>query len=217
MMDEDDWENPFSVAEVPLLIEPEPPEQAPKPALIVLGRFQPFHRGHAALVEAALDYANENGLSSRIVIGSANQPESLENPWSWQERKQMICCWLQTNHPNIEVDVIAVPDINDPPNWVEHAEQYHGEAGVLFTSDGPTTDLYRKSGWEVIESPLKARESWEGWRIRSTLKMLSTVSEKEAAILVMAETIPKEIAELLWAEVWLKRLAFLGRPFESVG
>ena len=66
MMDEDDWENPFSVAEVPLLIEPEPPEQAPKPALIVLGRFQPFHRGHAALVEAALDYANENGLNSRL-------------------------------------------------------------------------------------------------------------------------------------------------------
>lgn len=217
MMTEDEWENPFFVEEVPLLIEPEPPEQAPKPALVVLGRFQPFHRGHVALVEAALDYAKDNGLMSRIVIGSSNQLESLENPWTWQERKQMICCWLETNHPSIEVDIVAVPDINDPPNWVKHAEQYHGEAGVLFTSDRPTNDLYHQADWQVIESPLQDRESWEGWRIRSTLKMLSTVSEREAAIHVMTETIPKEIAELLWDEDWLKRLAFLGRPFESVG
>jgi cytidyltransferase-like protein len=217
MMTEDEWENPFAVDEVPLLIEPEPPEVTPEPALVVLGRFQPFHLGHAKLVDAAIDYSNEIALPIRIVIGSANLPESLDNPWTWQERKQMICCWLTANHPNVEVDVVAVPDINDPPNWVEHAEQYHGEAGVLFTSDGPTTDLYRQAGWQVIESPLQDRESWEGWRIRSTLKMLSTVSEKEASISVMVETITEEVAELLWDEVWLKRLAFLGRPFESVG
>jgi len=217
MMTEDEWENPFAVDEVPLLIEPEPPEDIPEPALIVLGRFQPFHRGHAKLVDAALDYSNEIGLPIRIIIGSANQPESLDNPWTWQERKQMICCWLATNHPNVEVDVIAVPDINDPPNWVVHAEKYHGIAGVLFTSDEKTADLYRNSDWQVIESPLQVRESWEGWRIRSTLKMLSTVSEREASLSVMAETIPKEVAELLWDEIWLKRLAFLGRPYEAVG
>jgi nicotinamide mononucleotide adenylyltransferase len=124
---------------------------------------------------------------------------------------------LATNHPNVEVDVVAVPDINDPPNWVAHAEKYHGRAGILFTSDEQTADLYRNSDWEVVESPLQVRESWEGWRIRSTLKMLSTVSEREASISVMVETIPEEVAELLWDEIWLKRLAFLGRPFEAVG
>jgi nicotinamide mononucleotide adenylyltransferase len=217
MMTEEEWENPFSVVEEPLLIEPKPPEQAPAPSLVVLGRFQPFHRGHAKLVDAALDYANGIGLSSRIVIGSANLPESLDNPWTWQERKQMICCWLATNHPNVEVDVVAVPDINDPPNWVAHAEQYHGSAGILFTSDEQTADLYRNSDWQVVESPLQVRESWEGWRIRSTLKMLSTVSEKEASMSVMAASIPEEVAELLWDEIWLKRLAFLGRPYEAVG
>jgi nicotinamide mononucleotide adenylyltransferase len=129
----------------------------------------------------------------------------------------MICCWLATNHPNVEVDVVAVPDINDPPNWVLHAEKYHGRAGILFTSDEQTADLYRNSDWEVVESPLQVRESLEGWRIRSTLKMLSTVSEREASISVMVETIPEEVAELLWDEIWLKRLAFLGRPFEAVG
>jgi hypothetical protein len=47
--------------------------------------------------------------------------------------------------------------------------------------------------------------------------MLSTVSEREASLSVMVETIPQEVAELLWDEIWLKRLAFLGRPFEAVG
>jgi cytidyltransferase-like protein len=216
-MTEDEWVNPFAVDEVPLLIEPEPPEVTPEPALVVLGRFQPFHLGHAKLVDAAIDYSNEIALPIRIVIGSANLPESLDNPWTWQERKQMICCWLTANHPNVEVDVVAVPDINDPPNWVAHAEKYHGIAGVLFTSDEKTADLYRGANWQVVESPLQVRDSLEGWRIRSTLKMLSTVSEKEASLSVMAETIPEEVAELLWDEIWLKRLAFLGRPYEAVG
>ena len=38
-----------------------------KPSLIVLGRFQPFHNGHASMVEAAL----EQGVPLRICIGSS--------------------------------------------------------------------------------------------------------------------------------------------------
>jgi cytidyltransferase-like protein len=216
-MTDEEWENPFYEAEVELEVEPAAPESIPEPALIVLGRFQPFHRGHAALIEAALGHASEIGLACRIVIGSSNLPESLDNPWTWEEREKMIRTWLTDNDSDKFVEVVAVPDINDPPNWVAHAENYHGKAGILFTSDGPTAELYRQSGWPVVESPLEARESWEGWRIRSTLKMLSTVSEVEAALSVMAETIPNSVAELLWNEGLLKRLAFLGRPYEPVG
>ena len=31
-----------------------------KPALIVLGRFQPFHNGHAALINEAISYLEKN-------------------------------------------------------------------------------------------------------------------------------------------------------------
>ena len=216
-MTDDEWVAPFAFDEEVVLEGPEAPENPPEPALVVLGRFQPFHLGHANLVEAAFAYAEKASLACRIVIGSANKPESLDNPWTWQEREVMIRGWLDANYSGKSVDIVAVPDINDPPNWVSHAEQYHGGPGVLFTSDGPTTTLYCDAGWEVVESPLQARESWEGWRIRSTLKMLSTVSEQDAALSVMLETIQNAVASILLDEGWLKRLAFLGRPFEPVG
>tara|TARA_B100001750_G_C15487922_1_gene589407 strand:+ start:456 stop:1079 length:624 start_codon:yes stop_codon:yes gene_type:complete len=198
-----------------LFMIPEMPKDSPEPALIVLGRFQPFHRGHAALVNAALE--NSKGMAIRIAIGSANQPESLENPWSWEERNEMIRCWLDAEHPKLEVQIVAIPDINDPPNWVQHASGYHGEPGIFFTSDAETAVLYRDAGWPTIEHQLENRESWEGWRIRSTLKMLSTVSERDAALLVMGESLPNSISEMLFDKGWLRRLAFLGRDFEVVG
>ena len=40
--------------ELPLL--PEPPGEPPLPGIILLGRFQPFHRGHAWLLEQSLSH-----------------------------------------------------------------------------------------------------------------------------------------------------------------
>jgi len=199
--------------DLPLI--PEIPETSLDPALVVLGRFQPFHLGHAALVNAAMEKAEGGPIT--IAIGSANQPESLENPWSWEERTEMIQCWLDSEYPKSEVQIVAIPDINDPPRWVEHASRYHGSSRNILTSDGETGNLYRDAGWHVTEVKLENRDSWEGWRIRSTLKMLSTVSERDAALLVMQESIPKIICELLYDNGWLRRLAFLGRDFEVVG
>ena len=67
------------------------------PALIVLGRFQPFHNGHAALINAALSYLEESKseLSLRICIGSSESEQSLNNPWNVKEREEMIRSWLQ--------------------------------------------------------------------------------------------------------------------------
>ena len=217
MMDGEPSEGPFTSSAPPIQISPEPPAEPPAAAVVILGRFQPFHRGHAALVTAAIAHARSIHMTLRVAIGSANQPESLDNPWTSAERTVMVKSWLADEHPLVDSEVVAIPDINDPPNWVAHAEQYHGEKGVLFTSDGPTADLYRTAGWEVVVSPLEERKTWVGWRIRSTLKMLSTVDEREAALSVMAETIPDSVANLLWENGWLTRLAFLGRPFEPVG
>lgn len=54
--------------------------------LVFIGRFEPFHNGHLNVVKQAL------GLSDRvlILIGSANQPRTPKNPFTYEERKEMI-------------------------------------------------------------------------------------------------------------------------------
>ncbi len=196
-----------------LILEPEPPKDIPEVGVLVLGRFQPFHKGHESLVKGASEVASDSRLV--IGVGSSNREESLENPWSWQERIEMISVWLAAE--GIEAEVVAIPDIEDPPNWVAHASRYHGELGVIYTSDEGTAELYRDAGWEVIDHPLVERDDLQGWRIRLTLKMLSTVHEREGCLQVMSVTIPDVVAEHLYDGGLLARLAFLGADFGPVG
>ena len=54
--------------------------------LVFIGRFQPFHNGHKAVIDEALKRSDK----VIILIGSANLPRSLRNPFSVAERTAMI-------------------------------------------------------------------------------------------------------------------------------
>jgi nicotinamide-nucleotide adenylyltransferase len=159
---------------------------------IVLGRFQPFHLGHAGLVEAALEVAR--GDEVVVAIGSAQAGWEANNPWTADERQAMVEAWAAANGK--AVTVVCIDDINDPPNWVEHATKTHGE-GTLVTSDGPTAELYRNAGWEVHDVALSQRETLEGWRVRQSVRMLSTVMDDEATRTVLAASVPEAVIEWL--------------------
>ena len=180
-----------------------------KPSLIVLGRFQPFPNGHASMIEAAL----ELGQGLRICIGSSEAEQSLDNPWGATEREQMIRAWLAGR----EAEIVHVPDLGDPPNYVRHAEKFHGPAGTLFTTDSGTAELYREADWNVIEHPLSNREDWQGWRIRATIQMLSTVMEEEAVIAALSVNVPLVVAQLIVEKGWQRRLFHMGTGGEPVG
>ena len=54
--------------------------------LIYIGRFQPLHLGHEHIIRTALE------KSKRVIlqVGSANQPISYKNSWSYEQRVEMI-------------------------------------------------------------------------------------------------------------------------------
>ena len=201
-----------------LPLHPEPPASPPDPGLVALGRFQPFHHGHALLIKAAEEWRRSNApeMTLVIAIGSSNQPESIENPWSSQERVEMIDSWLN-EVGYIDVSIVSIPDIEDPPNWVSHAENYHGSAGVFFTSDNPSAELYESAGWPVVLTSLEQRGNFEGWRVRETARMMSTVDDVEAVRTVLSHSVPEKVVDYLIAQNSLRRLAFLGEGGEPVG
>ena len=59
-------------------------------AAVLIGRFQPFHHGHAALLKLALTSA------ARVVVapGSAFRARNAKNPFTWEERAAMIAATL---------------------------------------------------------------------------------------------------------------------------
>jgi len=54
--------------------------------LVFIGRFQPFHLGHLSVVKAGLDQADH----LIILCGSSHRPRSVRNPWTVDERAEMI-------------------------------------------------------------------------------------------------------------------------------
>ncbi len=53
---------------------------------VLIGRFQPFHNAHLQLLREALKISK----NLIIVIGSADQPRTVKNPWTANERQDMI-------------------------------------------------------------------------------------------------------------------------------
>lgn len=159
---------------------------------IVLGRFQPFHNGHAYLVETALNLFE----NVTIAIGSAQDEWTVENPFSVQERTDMINSWCTSNGHQERIEIVGIEDLNDPPNWVEYATNHHGE-GTLVTSDLETKQLYEAKKFPVTWVDLHEREQFEGWRVRQTCMMLSTVYDDDATRMVLAPTLPQAIIEWL--------------------
>lgn len=54
--------------------------------LVFIGRFQPFHRGHEAVLRKALACAEQ----VIVLVGSAHRPRCPRNPWRYPERVAMI-------------------------------------------------------------------------------------------------------------------------------
>ena len=85
--------------------------------LVCIMRAQPFHLGHKAVIDKALEKAHE----VVIVLGSAKQPRSIKNPFTVSERKEMIRA-VYTNEYNyagaqgrIKLPRVVITDVMDYP------------------------------------------------------------------------------------------------------
>lgn len=88
--------------------------------LIYVGRFQPFHVGHEQAIRSALT------LSKRVIVlvGSSYQPRTIKNPWTFEEREEMIKRAFLTPK---ETDHIIIKPLRDQSyndqRWVADVQQ----------------------------------------------------------------------------------------------
>jgi nicotinamide-nucleotide adenylyltransferase len=132
---------------------------------LFIGRFQPFHKGHAAIVESALEQVE----SLIVVIGSAECSHTPDNPFTAGERIQMIL------HAGDELGwggrLVPVPvrDVNRYAVWVDHVLSYVPSPDVVFSNNPITKLLFREKGIEVRSTPLIERTELSGTSIRSRM------------------------------------------------
>ena len=101
--------------------------------LAFVGRFQPFHLGHKQVVDAAL----ENSKCVVLLIGSANVARSQRNPFTYEERVDMINGVyrheIATNRLVIKpIDDFAYNDIA----WTSEVQRAVADAVLELGNDG---------------------------------------------------------------------------------
>lgn len=123
---------------------------------ILIGRFEPVHQGHVALLRHALDHAPQ----VVVVLGSAWQARSPKNPFTWQEREAMLRGVL-TPADQDRVQVLPVRDYYDEARWVRAVRQQvarHAPAGARIAlvghfKDATSSYLDRFPGWALLALP----------------------------------------------------------------
>jgi bifunctional NMN adenylyltransferase/nudix hydrolase len=85
---------------------------------VLIGRFQPLHNGHMALLQAALARSDQ----VVVVLGSAWQAPNPKNPFSWQERAQMLREALPPADA-ARLRCVPVRDYYNEPLWVQAVQQ----------------------------------------------------------------------------------------------
>lgn len=141
-------------------------------AAILIGRFQPPHNGHLALLHAALAQARQ----VLVILGSACQARTPRNPFTWQERADMLRAALPEAERS-RVALLPVRDYYDEPRWaaaVRQAVAAHLPAGARVALVGHFKDdtsgyLRAFPGWSLVRMPRQGpfdatpiRDAWLG-------------------------------------------------------
>jgi bifunctional NMN adenylyltransferase/nudix hydrolase len=107
---------------------------------VFIGRFSIFHNGHYAVVKKALEQS-QNVL---ILIGSANQPRSHRNPFTFDERKQMVLDCFPEYLDRMFVLPIQDTRYNDT-KWVENIQKAVAETvtkiNITKTNKSPKASI----------------------------------------------------------------------------
>jgi nicotinamide-nucleotide adenylyltransferase len=131
---------------------------------LLIGRFQPFHLGHLDALKFSLSKVEKLWIG----IGSSNKPNQKQNPFSADERKQMILSSIDESISD-RIQIFYIPDIENHEKWIENIDRTVPKFDVIFSNDELTQFLYAKRGIKVISVPFTDRDVLSGTNIRDKI------------------------------------------------
>ena len=131
---------------------------------LLIGRFQPFHLGHLDAVLFGLS-RTENLF---ICIGSSNKSNEKKNPFSAEERREMIISSIESSMID-RIKIFDIPDVDNHEKWTFEIDRIVPKYEVVFTNNEFTKTLFEKRQMNVIPVILKDREKFSGTNIRQLI------------------------------------------------
>jgi len=131
---------------------------------LLIGRFQPFHLGHLDALRFALSKVDKLWIG----LGSSNKPLQKNNPFSSEERKEMILSSID-EYMKPRIQIYFIPDLENHIKWIELIDTLVPKFDTVFTNDELTRHLYSKRDVEVLPIPFVKRDILSGTNIRDMI------------------------------------------------
>ncbi|QGM98989.1 bifunctional nicotinamide-nucleotide adenylyltransferase/Nudix hydroxylase [Methylocystis parvus] len=160
---------------------------------VFIGRFEPFHLGHLAILRRAL------ALSQRVVVlvGSAEAPRTAKNPWTYAERVVMIEAALGADAKRVATLPLRDHLYNDNA-WLAEAQSLvasvAGDANTIalfgFSKDASSYYLKAFPQWELVDAasvPL----------LSATELRRHLYSEEAGALRLIEANVPRPVFEII--------------------
>ncbi|MBA4435784.1 MAG: nicotinamide-nucleotide adenylyltransferase [Nitrosopumilus sp.] len=131
---------------------------------LLIGRFQPFHLGHLEALRFALSKVDNLWLG----LGSSNKPTEKNNPFSAEERKEMILSSIDESMKE-KITIYFIPDLDNHVKWIEKIDTIVPQFDIIFSNDELTNHLYSKRDVQVIPIPFLKRNELSGTNVRDLI------------------------------------------------
>lgn len=133
---------------------------------LYIGRFQPYHLGHQAVLKRIAEEVDE----IVIAIGSAQESHTPENPFTGGERVEMICSALKAINLRERCFVTPVQDVQRNSIWISHLRSMLPRFEAVYSNNPLVIRLVSEAGIELRNPPMYGRELFSGTAIRELMK-----------------------------------------------
>ena len=134
---------------------------------ILVGRFQPLHKGHVK----AIEFARNNSEKLFVIVGSAEKSNQKRNPFSFEERKKMIDLALKERKLQDNISIVPINDAKNHTEWIKSIKNAIGEYNLIFTNDELTEKLFKEDGTKVLNVSLQDRNELSATEVRKRLEL----------------------------------------------
>ncbi|AJM91402.1 MULTISPECIES: nicotinamide-nucleotide adenylyltransferase [Nitrosopumilus] len=131
---------------------------------LLIGRFQPFHLGHLEALRFALSKVDKLWVG----LGSSNRSPEKNNPFSAEERKEMILSSIDDSMKE-KISIYFIPDLDNHVKWIDKIDTIVPKFDIVFSNDDLTNHLYSKRDVKVIPIPFLKRHELSGTNIRDLI------------------------------------------------
>ena len=130
---------------------------------LYIGRFQPYHLGHQAVLQQIAKEVDEIVLG----IGSAQASHTPQNPFTAGERITMIYAAVK----DVDVTCYAIPlvDVERNSVWVSHVKAMTPKFDVVYSNNPLVIQLFSEANVQVRRPPMYRRDAYSGTRIRELM------------------------------------------------